>query len=471
MSALIWYRQDLRVQDNLAVAHAWQNHECVHAVVAITEVQWQRHDWAPIKRDLYERRLNALAAELGALGVILHTVVCDTDKQLPAALLALAQELHVDALYFNREYPLNEKRRDNAVAAWFEQHGKAVHKFDDLVVVAPERIQTGSGSYYKKFTPFYKTWLKVVAEQGVSAPENLKPKGEPLEPTPITLSGDKRDSSAYGADTSDLQQRMQRFIHERVHHYSSARDLPAKPGTSLLSPYLENGGLGVRTLLRGLAEQAPDFPFGLGKGADTWLSELAWRDFYQHLMWHVPRLSYGKAFITETEQFPWQQNDAHFQAWASGKTGFPIVDAGMRQLAAEGWMHNRVRMIVASFFVKDLQLDWRLGERFFMQNLVDGSFAANNGGWQWSASTGTDAVPYFRVFNPERQSAKFDPSGEYIRRWVKELQQVPVKEIHAPHRWLRQYDRSNNYPAPIVDHSEMREQFIETFKKVKNGSI
>ena len=212
-----------------------------------------------------------------------------------------------------------------------------------------------------------------------------------------------------------------------------------------------------------LAKLSPMFPAGLNQGPDTWLTELIWREFYLHLMYHVPRLSQGKAFLKHTDAMQWRNDEKEFELWCQGRTGYPIVDAGMRQLANEGWMHNRVRMIVAHFLVKDLLIDWRWGEQFFMQHLIDGNFAANNGGWQWSASTGTDAAPYFRVFNPSLQSQKVDPDGSYIRKWVHELKDCPAKHIHAPGAWLKEHRRID-YPQPIVDHKQARERFLSAFK-------
>lgn len=469
MTAVIWFKQDLRLEDNNAVLQAWHNHTQVVAVVTLTAGTWERHHWAPIKRDLYERRLNALALELAALGVALHILDVDMFSAVPAALLQFMQIHKASQIYFNREFPLDEVKRDRAVVNFLQQHGISSQVSDDLLLVAPEQIKTGQGGYYKKFTPFYKRWLAVLAEQGVKPPKQLESKANPLAVRQeVRLAGNKRNSEFWAARTAVINEKLEVFYNERLHAYKTQRDFPAQLGTSTLSPYLENGSLGVATIARKLAALTPDFPYGLEPGASTWLAELAWREFYQHLIWHVPHLSQGQSFKRETDAYPWNASEERFEAWCEGRTGYPIVDAGMRELNATGWMHNRVRMIVASFLVKDLHLDWRLGERYFMQNLVDGSFAANNGGWQWSAGTGTDAAPYFRVFNPERQSETFDPKGEYIKYWVKELQQVPTKFIHAPYVWLQQHNPGSSYPNPIVEHKRMRELFIQTFKALKH---
>ncbi|RUO31679.1 deoxyribodipyrimidine photo-lyase [Aliidiomarina sedimenti] len=473
MTGLVWFRQDLRLDDNDALLQAMQNHRKVVAVVALTEAQWSDHEWAPIKRDLYQRQLNFLGEALAELGIELRVVQCDYYRELPRLLLQLANEVQVSALYANRDYALDERRRDAAVDAWFEQHDLQCHWFDSNLLVRPLEVKPQTSGYYKKFTPFFKSWCARLAELGIAESSKrtlagYKGKAEALNFTPIDLDAAKRDASQWARTERDAGVQLQGFIEEQVADYQRKRDVPADDATSRLSPLWEVGVLSPRAAARALQALSPEFPYGLDEGAKTWLSELAWREFYQHLMFHVPALSMGKAFQAYTEEFPWRYDKADFARWCEGRTGYPIVDAGMRQLQAEGWMHNRVRMIVANFLVKDLHIDWRWGERFFMQHLVDGSFAANNGGWQWSASTGTDAVPYFRVFNPTRQSEQVDPQGLYIRKWVSELNNVPAKYIHTPHDYLRAKG-STDYPQPMVDHKAARETFISTFKGLKTA--
>lgn len=473
MTALVWFRQDLRLADNDALNAATHNHQQVVAVVCLSEQQWQAHDWAPIKRDLYERQLNYLSAALAEKGIPLHTLTLDNFSQAPKAIHDFATKHEISALYANREYPLDELRRDRAVDAWMSEHDIDCHWFDSNLLVPPGAVKPKTSAFYQKFTPFYKAWKAYIAEQGIAAPQQVRASGAAVSAQQVELTGDKRDASAWAGSEEAIRQRLRRYIDEQVADYDRLRDSPSQDATSRLSPFFELGVIAPRAVARLLQQQSPDFPHGLNKGADTWLSELAWREFYQHLMVHVPRLSMGKAFIEYSDEFPWRSSSADFKRWSEGKTGFPIVDAGMRQLNHEGWMHNRVRMIVANFLVKDLHLDWRLGERYFMQHLIDGSFPANNGGWQWSASTGTDAAPYFRVFNPTRQSEQVDPEGRYIRKWVKELKDVPTKYIHSPHSYLKAKGESGaggsaeNYPQPMVDHKEARDYFIATFKGLK----
>jgi deoxyribodipyrimidine photo-lyase len=260
-------------------------------------------------------------------------------------------------------------------------------------------------------------------------------------------------------------QRLTTFCQQKLPLYPQLRDIPSVAGTSSLSPYLANGQLGPRRCVETIklcCVQA-----GRDWRSDDWLRELAWRDFYRQLMHHFPRLCQGRPFRPDTDRIQWNSCEADFQAWCEGRTGFPIVDAAMRQLRQTGWMHNRLRMVAASFLSKILFLDWRRGEQYFMQQLIDGEFAANNGGWQWSASTGCDAAPYFRVFNPTRQSQRFDPQGAFIRRFVPELSSLSAKAIHQPS--LEDCQRLA-YPKPIVDYKLARQYAIDSFKALKTVS-
>lgn len=467
MSAIIWLRHDLRIADNDALLQACRNHKQVEAVVILTERQWQEHHWSPRRRDLYQRQLNFLGQDLAEQGIRLHVLRCERFTHTPAALLNFARQYKSCALYANREYPLDEVRRDRAVTSWLERHDIDCHWFDSNLLVRPEALRPAGKAYYQKFTPFLKAWLARIREQGIAAPQSLHGDRPPVSYQSVVLDGEKTGSSDWAGTETQVLERLSRFVREHIGDYHRQRDIPVLDTTSRLSPFFELGVIAPRASARLLQAQSPEFPYALGNGAATWLSELAWREFYQHLMYHVPRLSTGKAFLDYTDAYPWRYDKADFQRWCEGNTGFPIVDAGMRQLNATGWMHNRLRMIVASFLVKDLHIDWRWGERYFMANLIDGSFAANNGGWQWSASTGTDAVPYFRVFNPLRQSQQVDPDGKFIRKWVESLQDVPAQYIHQPYPYLTNTCSGVDYPVPMVEHKTARERFLITFKGLK----
>ena len=256
---------------------------------------------------------------------------------------------------------------------------------------------------------------------------------------------------------------LRAFVSKRIESYHTLRDMPAEDGTSALSPYLAAGALSPRQCLHAAMEANRGRAASGKKGVTTWISELIWREFYRHVLIGFPRVCMNRPFRVETDRLPWRDDEDQFAAWCQGHTGVPIVDAGMRQLAETGWMHNRVRMITAMFLTKDLFIDWRWGQRHFMHHLIDGDFANNNGGWQWSASTGTDAAPYFRIFNPFSQSRRFDPEGQYIRRYVPELKALSADEIHEPSADVA---RKCRYPRPIVGHAEARTSAIAAFRRL-----
>jgi len=468
MRQAIWFRSDLRTLDNPALFSCCNAEQPPLAIFFVCHETWGKHDWAPIKVDFLWRNLESLQQSLAEKGIQLEVQLLPKFSQVPGALREFCRQHDIARVHINAEYALDEKRRDSAVDAVLSQDDIELVTHHGNLLVAPGQVRTQQGDYYKKFTPFNRRWRQVINEINDSEPVQVgsfsPTSANELPACPI----ERKDSSNWPAGEQEALGKLGQFIGHCVEDYQQARDVPAESGTSQLSAYLALGVIGPQTAARALHQFSPEFPFGLPSGADTWLTELAWREFYQHLMHFVPRLSKGESFQTETDNIRWLDNEEGFQRWCEGRTGYPIVDAGMRQLTSTGWMHNRLRMITANFLVKDLLVDWRKGEAFFMQNLIDGSFPANNGGWQWSASVGTDAVPYFRVFNPVRQSEKFDPDGNYIRKWVQELREVPTKHIHWPHSWLQQQS-SNNYCEPVVEHKFARERFLTTFKQVKHG--
>lgn len=287
------------------------------------------------------------------------------------------------------------------------------------------------------------------------------------DPIPQHVEGFEKPERAlqahWPAGEAEAQGRLSRFLDETIDDYQQLRDLPAKPGTSQLSAYLAAGVISPRQCLHGaLASNRGEFDSG-SAGVQTWINELLWREFYKHILTGYPQVSRHRAFRAQTEALPWRDAPADLEAWEQGRTGFPIIDAAMRQLLHTGWMHNRLRMVVAMFLSKNLLIDWRKGERYFMRHLIDGDLAANNGGWQWSASTGTDAVPYFRIFNPISQSQRFDPQGRFIRHWLPELRDLDDKTIHEPVKHRDLFD-NNLYHCPMVNLSSSRQRALEAFK-------
>jgi len=470
--SLMWFRNDLRTRDNPALRAACRGADAgVVAVFLTSPKQWREHDWGAPKVDFVWRNVCALSDALEALHIPLKVVRADRFDDAPGALARLAKQLKCGRLCFNVEHEVHERRRDERVKRRFEEDGLEVIATCDQTAVRPDDIETGEGRFYTVFTPFKKAWLRHVDDHGL-------PKASP-RPGPRPGGGAARDDlperfkdfvpaesleQRWPAGEDEAARRLRRFLRRRVDDYADHRDRCDLEGTSTLSPYLACGVISIRTCLNAAQRANGGRLDGGKKGLDTWISELIWREFYRHVLVGFPRVSMNRAFKTETEKLKWRDSPEDFDAWCAGRTGYPIVDAAMRCLRATGWMHNRLRMIVAMFLTKDLWIDWRRGESHFMQHLVDGDLASNNGGWQWSASTGTDAVPHFRIFNPISQSQKCDPDGAFIRRWVSELEEVDGADVHEPPDALRE---STGYPRPIVDHAEARRRALAAFKKLK----
>ena len=476
-SALVWFRRDLRSFDHAALYHALRFAQRVHCVFVFDAAIL---DALPARRDRrvefihgslaeLDAALNTLAQQAGGAGAGLIVRHGRAQDEVPR----LAFELGVDKVFANRDNEPDAIVRDSQVAQQLAAQGVGYEDFKDQVIFERDEVLTQAGKPFSVFTPYRNAWLKAVdAFQLRSYPVSSyaqrlapKPAGESLpaladigfEPTnlielnmPLGMSGGRRLFEDFA---------------NRIERYKRARDFPAVKGVSYLSTHLRFGTVSIRQLAAHAQQQG-------GEGADTWLSELIWRDFYHQILWHHPRVV-TQAFRPEYETLQWDEAPALFAAWCEARTGYPLVDAAMRQLSQTGYMHNRLRMVVASFLTKDLGIDWRLGERYFAVHLNDFDLAANNGGWQWAASTGCDAQPWFRIFNPVTQSTRFDPEGRFIRRYVPELARVPDKFIHAP--WtMGGIDQSAcrtrigvDYPAPVVDHAAARERTLARFGVLK----
>ena len=471
MNSLVWFRRDLRVQDNSALNHAAASLAAGGQVVGlfiVTPEQWKQHDDADVKVAFWIENLHCLSEQLQKLNIPLRIEICETFDQVPDVIESVCKSLDCYDVFFNREYEVNEVARDEAVMERCQSLSIGVNRFHDRVVVPPREIKTKEDKFYCVFTPYRKVWDRQVDGYSKLLAKPKKQSPTEIASSPIPASVDGFDLEAgrpdlYPAGEAEAAKRLKAFA-KQIAEYNEKRDLPAVDGTSGLSAYLAAGVVSPRQCLA-VAEKAIKSSDGDNEGATVWVSELTWRDFYTHVLVGFPRVSKHLPFKEKTNGIDWRANQDDFAAWKQGRTGYPIVDAGMRQLNQTGWMHNRLRMVTAMFLTKNLLIDWRLGERYFMQKLIDGDLAANNGGWQWSASTGTDAVPYFRIFNPFSQSKRFDADGEFIKKMCPELQPIPAKDLHDLKKLSAAIEKYNvDYPKFIVDYSEGRQRALSAFK-------
>jgi deoxyribodipyrimidine photo-lyase len=484
MRALVWFRSDLRTLDNAALFHAAKASDGgVVALFVVSPGQWKQHDYAPAKVDLMLRTLAELSHALGQYNIALKVRVADRIADVPGVVAQTMKEFGCDTLHYNKEYELDEVRRDEKTAALIQKAGGKVFAHSDQCLIEPGDVRTGEGKFFTVYSPFKRASYKLLSSQGgvKEFPVPRKQHGMVSTPDAVPAVVEGFESSVDpkfwpGGEKHALSQ-LRTFAEKHVEPYKAQRDFPGIRGTSMLSPYLTIGAISPRQCIVAAvqanthARKNNTSPFDSGpEGITHWISEVLWRDFYIHILVGFPRVCMHRAFQPATEAIAWNENPKHLDAWKHGRTGVPIVDAGMRQLQQMGWMHNRVRMIVAMYFTKNLFLDWHVGEKFFMQHLVDGFLASNNGGWQWSASTGTDAAPYFRIFNPISQSQKFDADGTYIKHFVPELREVEGDAIHEPWTIPGLLRSRLDYPQPLVDLSKTRERAIEAFREIKGVS-
>jgi len=456
-----WFRRDLRIADNTGLFRASEHGLPVVPVYILSD--WKdRHPWTgPNRQQFLCESLAALAAGLQAIFGRLVIRQGDAERELET----LIKETGAVALHFNATPDPFGKSVEKAVRTLCDRLGIECHAHHDVSLHNPTEVLTQSGSPYKVFTPYSRNWLTLDKPSPLPSPKNLNtPKAiRSLDLPDISLW--KLSNPARGileAGEAAANARMNHFLRNKVSEYGETRDFPAEDVTSRLSQDLRFGLISIRTLYAKLLKADKDAKPSGRKNIGIYVKELAWREFYFAILHHFPDVLHQE-FNPDWRGLPWDEPGERFEAWKDGRTGFPIVDAGMRELLATGFMHNRIRMIVAMFLTKDLHIDWRLGESWFMQQLVDGEIASNNGGWQWSAGTGADAAPYFRIQNPWTQTARYDPKGEYIKRWVPELKDTPAKLLMAPPKDGRLIAR--DYPLPIVDHAAERNRTLEIFKR------
>lgn len=442
---IFWFRRDLRLNDNPALATASARGPVLGVFI---------NDPA-LRRPSGANRLGFLAQTLQGLDAELNgNLVVRTGHPLDVV-SELCQLTGADAVYATDDHGPYGRRRDTGVGQGLATKGVETHFLDSNYAVAPNSIFSGAGTPYKVFTPFFKVWKQHGWDDPIEAPKvdwvaGVDTEGPPPVPEEIATLPAVGEQAAFD--------RAEEFLDSRVMDYPEARNKPGVPGTSFLSPYLKWGNIHPRQILAML---------GADPAEDVFRSEIAWREFYADVLFQRPETA-RESLIANMARIEADTGPAareQFDRWCSGTTGFPIVDAGMRQLVATGWMHNRVRMIVASFLVKDLHLPWQWGARFFMQHLIDGDLASNSHGWQWVAGSGTDASPFYRVFNPTGQSRKFDPDGAYIRQWIPEIAHMSDADIHEP--GIGKAGPPSGYPAPMVDHAAERLEALARLEKIK----
>ncbi|KAK8003291.1 hypothetical protein PG989_003010 [Apiospora arundinis] len=484
-----WFKMDLRTRDNRALRMASEKAReagvplvCMYIV---SPQDFEAHLRAPIRIDFMLRTLHVLKKDLAKLGIPLYVETVEKRKEIPARIVELLENWGASHLFANMEYEVDELRREAKLVRTCAERGIDMEVVHDTCVVPPGALTTGTGKQYSVYSPWYRSWVA-----HVHANPELLDLFDPPEPNSgknrqkvealfnseipeapgskrLTEKDATRFHALYPAGEHEAMDRLEKFAEEKINRYHEKRNFPAQPGTSNISVHLAAGTLSSRTAVRYARDRNTSKKLDAGiEGVKVWISEVAWRDFYKHVLVHWPYVCMNKPFKPEYSNITWSYNTEHFDAWRAGRTGYPIVDAAMRQVQHMGWMHNRLRMVVASFLCKDLLLDWRMGERFFMENLVDGDFASNNGGWGFSASVGVDPQPYFRVFNPILQSEKFDPDGEFIRKYLPELKDVKGKAIHDPYgRGAGVLAKKAGYPQMIVEHKGARQKALDVYKE------
>ncbi len=478
-TSIVWFRQDLRLDDNPALRAAVAAGD---AVVPVFLWGAKEESWPPgaASRWWLHRSLKALDTSLRAAG---SRLIVRRGK-VSAVLKELVRETGAEKVFWNQLYEPAAREQDAQAAKILKSVGVEAVAFQGSLLFEPDDIQTQSGGPFQVFTPFWKACLAKeepsqpeTASKSLPAPskwpESFALEALELEPK-VDWAAGIRETWTPGEDGARRQ--LGRFLKQTVTDYKTSRDLPAVEGTSRLSPHLHFGEISPRRvwheIRKAQSKHAYSGETGWKAGPESYLRELGWREFAYHLLHHFPHTT-EKPLREQFASFPWRKSKQDLRAWQKGRTGYPIVDAGMRELWTTGWMHNRVRMVVGSFLVKDLRLSWLEGARWFWDTLVDADLANNTLGWQWVAGCGADAAPYFRVFNPVTQGEKFDPDGEYVRRWVPEIARLPNKWIHKP--WeappmelqMARVTLGKTYPEPIVDHAEARREALDAFQSIK----
>ena len=471
MKSLVWLRNDLRMDDNPSLKQACIESEEVHCIYIYSPEQIELHNEANSKVEFIINNLKDLNKSLKEFNIPLTIISSKGFNDNAEKIIETIKKRSITKVFWNNVFGADEQKRDLDVKQVLQTNNINYETFDDQVVFAPGTIKTGENKPYSVFTPFKRRWIEnfnidlLDVEYEYSIKNNTEVISNVEDFDFEYKKSHSVDMSLWKIGEENALSILMNYMDEKIYSYSTDRNDPIIDGTSRLSPYLSMGIISSkRCILEALKKNNFELDSG-EKGIIKWIDEIVWREFYRNIMFSFPKVSKGMPFQDYTKNIKWRFNEEEFNAWKNGKTGFPIIDSAMRQLITEGWMHNRLRMVVAMFFTKNMLHDWRLGEAYFMQNLLDGDFSSNNGGWQWSSSTGTDAAPYFRIFNPITQSKNFDSDGLFIKKHVTELKELDKKEIHDPAEKTRNH---LNYPSQILDLKQSRLRAIEAFNSAKN---
>lgn len=481
MTAIVWFRRDFRLHDHAALHSALHTGEGIIPVFIIDDRFCRSSAVGDMRLHAFLSAVEALGNNLAHLGGRLII----RQGEPVQVLQQLVQETGADKLFYNRDYTPFARKRDERVQGALTHMGVFVQVCKDLVLHEPGEILNKQGKPYAVFTPYRRVWQTLPKENPYPFPNEVT-MGAGItelysEPLPAVEQFDRKRPEGerwagplFGERAA--RQRLKQFVQEDIHRYKENRDFPGVDGTSRLSFALKAGTLSIRTVYHVVLEALTEARGEEVASIEAFLTELIWREFYQQVLYNHPH-TIEHAFLPQFEDVSWENKDSLFECWCSGLTGYPIVDAAMRQLNETGWMHNRLRMIAASFLTKDLLIDWRKGMAYFAKQLIDCDEAANAGGWQWSASTGTDPQPYFRIFNPVSQGEKFDPDGIFVKKYLPELQHVPLQYIHKPWEMPQSLQEQSgcviglDYPPPCVDHAQRRKLALSLFQEAKDRHL
>ena len=458
MNSLFIFNSEFRLKNNLALSNASLKGSSLTTLFIFNPKKWNNHNESKLKIAFQIEHLKELSEKLKNLNIPLKLINADGIEDESKKIIDFVKKNEIQEVFINKEYGVNEMHRDETLQKDLERMNKKLNIYDSSIF-HPDSIKTQSDTFFKVFTPFSRAFRSKLMSKKIEVSELPKRQEHAISVSDKIESFklDKNDQeifNQYEIGEEKALEKLENFIDHKILNYKKNRDFPALDGTSALSPYLSSGILSSGQCIFYVFQKYSEDEIGV----KTWINEIIWREFYKYILFHNPRVSKNLSFSEKYDKFPWLKNEDSFISWSKGQTGVPIIDAAMRQLNATGWMHNRLRMIVAMYLTKNLLIDWRKGEKYFMNKLIDGDFASNNGGWQWSASTGVDAAPYFRIFNPITQSEKFDKEGTFIKKWIPEI--AAAKNIHDPSTEER---KEMGYSYHLVDLKESRKEAIEKF--------